>query len=106
VTSSKGVKKPKEIDAYLPRQEKHRQFTLVFTSHFFNLNSKGLPIMSTSAIEAQTTHTTIVPGPRAFFAGRCTLPPGINASYQPGSEHNPIVGTKALHQFKKDAAFY
>lgn len=56
-----------------------------------------------TAIEPNTTHMTIVPGPRAFFAGRCDLPPGINGSYQPGSERNPIIGTEKLKQFKKDA---
>ena|SRR6266568_5122077 len=55
---------------------------------------------------ANTTNIiTIQPQPmQAFFAGYMDLPPGINASYKPGSEEHPIVGTKELHQFKKDAA--
>src|SRR5205807_5706424 len=32
------------------------------------------------------------------------LPPGVNASYKPGSDQHPIVGTAELHQFKSDAA--
>ncbi len=40
----------------------------------------------------------------AFFAGRLPLPPGINGSYRPGTADHPIIGTKALHQFKADAA--
>ncbi len=61
--------------------------------------------MSTTIQDDKTIDTlTITHGPRAFYAGRCELPPGINASYQPGNGRNPIVGTKELHQFKDDAA--
>lgn len=66
--------------------------------------------MSTSAIEPNTNHTTIVPaGPRAFFAGRCELPPGINQAYSIGyvpTKNGPkprIVDSEASKQFKKDA---
>lgn len=41
---------------------------------------------------------------RPFISGVLSLPPGINGSYRPGSARRPIVGTKALHQFKNDAA--
>lgn len=41
---------------------------------------------------------------RPFISGALPLPPGINGSYRPGSARRPIVGTKALHQFKNDAA--
>ena len=50
------------------------------------------------------TQLALSHGPRAFFVGRCELPPGINASYKPGGKRNPIIGTEALHQFKDDAA--
>lgn len=41
---------------------------------------------------------------RPFCSGWLPLPPGVNGSYKPGSARRPIVGTKALHQFKNDAA--
>jgi hypothetical protein len=40
-----------------------------------------------------------------FFKGRVPFSPGagINGGYRPGSDEHPIVATKALSQFKKDA---
>jgi len=60
----------------------------------------------TDLVPVDTTNIiTIEPRPlQAFFAGYMYLPPGINASYKPGGSEHPIVSTKELAQFKKDAA--
>ncbi len=39
-----------------------------------------------------------------FFKGTMPVPPGVNRSYKPGNRRHPIVSTKELAQFKKDAA--
>src|SRR6266487_314812 len=63
-------------------------------------------MVNTETLSEETSNIiTINPQPlQAFFAGYMDLPPGVNASYKPGSEEHPIVSTAALKQFKVDAA--